>query len=215
MASAIRCLYAREYVPTMSHFVNLPPESIQEDGTLVIGIINGYLTNESQPMAAPNAPHSLNFDAEDFEVLFAVGGFEANYFRAMLVMWVKLAFLGMVGLACATVLSFPVATLVTFTVFLAAVISPYLQLSLNQFYIDNNLRIDKWIIKGIAWGLVFLFEPFGSINPTQRLVEGRVIEWWSVLRAMFLLGVVWCGLALGLGFLAFKDRELATYSGHG
>jgi len=148
-------------------------------------------------------------------VLFTVGGFEANYLRAMLVMWMKLAFLAMLGIACATLLSFPVACLTSFTIFLAATIGPFLATALEQFYIGSSWRIDRVVIKSLATLMVILFEPFGDFKPTERLIEGRLIPWWAVIKAFALLGFLWSGLALGLGYLAFRDRELATYSGHG
>ena len=203
------------YVPTMSHYLKIPPEVIDEEGTVTLEIANGLILNDLSVYSPPQIRYSINFDPEDLEILYVAGGFEMNYIRAMSITWMKLAFIAMVGLACATVLSFPVAVMMTFTVFLAAIIGPFLAVSLDQFYVQEWYRLDKWLIKGIATMLVFLFEPFGQTNPSQRLVEGRLIPWWAVLRAIGLLGVAWSGVALAIGYLGFKDRELAIYSGHG
>lgn len=210
----------REYVPTMSDFLTLLPQAIsdhaEDAGTLTLGVVNGYIDPQTgDVMPGPNTPYSLNFDPEDFEVLFIAGSFEANYFRAMLVMWVKLAFLAMLGIACATILSFPVACLTSLTVFLAATIGPFLADSLQEFDVQSAWRIDRVIIKAIATVMVYLFEPFGQYDPTGQLVEGRLIAWRGVIRAFGQLGILWNGLALALGYLAFRDRELATYSGQG
>jgi ABC-type transport system involved in multi-copper enzyme maturation permease subunit len=208
-----------DYVPTMSQSIDLPWQLVGDqgewDGTVRIVLINGVFGPDGRPRPGANTPLSLNFDAEDLEILYTVGGFEANYFRAMLVYWVKLAFVAMLGLAAATVLSFPVATLLTFTVFLAATIGPFLAMSLEEYVISDWWRIDRVIVKALAQLMVFLFEPFGEYNPTARLVDGRMIAWSGVLRAFLLLGLLWSGITLAIGYLAFRDKELATYSGHG
>lgn len=207
------------YVPTMSHFANIPVDAIgdfeEHDGTLELQIFNGVINMQGELLPGPNTDLALNFDAKDLEVLYPVSGFEANYFRAMIVMWVKLSFMAMLGIAAATVLSFPVACLTAFTVFLAAVIGPYLAVSVEQFAIGHWWEIHRIIIWLIARGLVFLFQPFAEIKPSQSLVDGRLIPWFQVVMAILKLGVVWTGLTLGFGFLAFRDKELATYSGHG
>lgn len=211
--------YFFRYVPTMSQAFTIPSDYISEQeefaGTLTVGVINGVISQTGQVAPLPGTDRALNFDPRDLEVLFTVGGFEANYLRAMLVMWMKLAFLAMLGIACATLLSFPVACLTSFTIFLAATIGPFLATALEQFYIGSSWRIDRVVIKSLATLMVILFEPFGDFKPTERLIEGRLIPWWAVIKAFALLGFLWSGLALGLGYLAFRDRELATYSGHG
>ncbi len=210
----------REYVPTMSDFLTMYPTAIsdhaEDAGTLTLGVVNGFIDPETGDVVpGPNTPYSLNFDPEDLEVLFIAGTFEGNYFRAMLVMWVKLAFLAMLGIACATTLSFPVACMTSLTIFLAATIGPFLADSLQEFHIPSAWRIDRVVIKAIATVMVYLFEPFGQFDPTGQLVEGRLIAWRGVIRAFGQLGILWNGLALVLGYLAFRDRELATYSGQG
>jgi len=70
-------------------------------------------------------------------------------------------------------------------------------------------------IRGTAQGLVFLLRTFGDYRPTQSLVEGRLISSQEVLGGFFWLGVVWSGIALGLGYFIIRSRQLAIYSGHG
>ena len=57
------------------------------------------------------------FDADEFEIMWQASSFESNFARAMIVNWVKLAFLAMLGVVASTFLSFPVAMLLAFTVF--------------------------------------------------------------------------------------------------
>ena len=207
------------YVPTMTNSEFIPPSAVSDfgehAGDLRITLINGGVNARGDLFAAEGTDRPFNFDPEDIEVLYTVGGFEMNYVRALLVMWIKLSFMAMVSIAAATLLSFPVACLMAFTFFLAAVIGPFLDTALSQFYVTSGWRIDRIVIRLLGLALVYVFAPFGEINPTQNLVEGRLIPWSMVGRAFLLLGIVWTSITLALGYFAFRDRELATYSGHG
>ena len=146
------------YVPTMSHVLTVP-SNLVKDGRLKVTIYNLY---EPPP---GDQRGSLNFDADDLEVLYKVSSFESNFLRAMIGTWVKLAFLAMLGIACATFLSFPVACLMSFTIFISATLGPYLAMSLEEYYVVPFQFVDrgdigmvvKWafrsFIKVIAQGL--------------------------------------------------------------
>ena len=145
----------------------------------------------------------------------------------MLAIWVKLAFLAMLGIACATFLSFPVACLLSCVIFLAAVLSPFLSLSLDEYQPVPTEFVDwsdigmviQWAfestISAIASALVFLLEPFGTLKSSQALVEGRLISWSSVSRGFLVIGILWSGIGLLIGWMIFRSRQLAIYSGHG
>ena len=200
------------YVPTVSKYLTIDPAFIREDGTLAVSIFN----IEDQ---------SLHFEEKDLELLFQVGGFEANFLRAMLIMWIKLAFLAMLAIAASTFLSFPVACLLSFSLFIAGILGPYLAYSLEEYYPIPTWQVDfgdigqvfAWAfthtIRFLAQGIYWAFGSFGENSPTQRLVEGRHISWGSVGVVVGQVGLFWSGLALTVGFLVFRRRELAVYSG--
>ncbi len=210
----------RNYVPTVSHVVTVPSEFIREDGSLSVSIVNLY-------EASRRGAGYINFEEKDFELLYKVGSFEANFFRAILVDWVKLAFLSMLGLCCATFLSFPVACLMSFTIFVAGTIGPFLARALQEYYPTPIEAVDwtnvgmviQWAfvssIRSIAQVVVYLVEAFGQYRPTQSLVEGRLIAWRSVGIGAMKVGVLWSGGALLVGYLVLRRRQLAIYSGHG
>jgi hypothetical protein len=216
-ASAI----VQQYVPTEGHVVTVPTEFIRDDGSLEVTIYNLYQPPPDQRFG------SLNFDAEDFELLYQVGSFEANFLRAMLGSWIKLSFLAMLGIACATFLSFPVACLMSFTIFIAATMGPYMSIALQEYHPPATQYMDwsniglvivwafKSFIKGVAQALVFMLGPFGELRTTQSLVEGRLISWSSLARGFVVIGALWSGIGLAVGYLVFRGRQLAIYSGHG
>ncbi|MCH8342947.1 MAG: ABC transporter permease [Planctomycetes bacterium] len=215
-------LVRRQYVPTVTHILPIGTDLIRDDGTMSVTVYN---LNPPQP--GRPAYGFLNFEADDFELLYKVGSFEANFFRAVLMTWVKLAFLAMLGIACSTLLSFPVACMLSFTIFLGGTLGPFLALSLHEYYPPLVSQMDwsnigmviRWaaqsLIRAIAQGLVFLLHSFGEYRPTQSLVEGRLIPWTSVAGVTLSLGLMWSSIALVFGYLVMRNRQLAIYSGHG
>ncbi len=209
----------RVYVPTMLHVLPITPDLIQDDGTLTLTIVN---LSARQPEMG-----SLNFDADGLELRYKVGGFEANFVRAVLMSWIKLAFLAALGIFLSTFLSFPVACLFAFTVFIAGSLGPYLASSLEYYYPPETQYIDwgnlghiiqwafQWTIRVIAQALVFLLEGFGEYRPTQNLIEGIAIRWRDIVGGFAKLGLFWSGASLVLGLIVIRSRQLAIYSGHG
>jgi len=159
--------------------------------------------------------------------MYKVANFEGNFLRAVLVSWVKLSFLAAMGVCASTFLSFPVACLLSFTVFIAGMLGPFLREALDWFYPPEAKSMDwsnvglviywaiHWITRIIALGLTWLLSAFGEYRPTNDLVEGRVIPWSQVLMGLLRIGVVWTGISLALGWLVLRKRQLAIYSGQG
>jgi hypothetical protein len=145
----------------------------------------------------------------------------------MIVLWIKLAFLAAIGISVATFLSFSVATLVTFTIFASGLMAPWLAESLQLYLPPLTREVDfgdismviQWgfenTIRGIATFLVFMLRGFGDQQPTSQLVQGMFISWGSVLRGFLTIGVVWSGLAITIGTIVLRKRQLAIYSGNG
>ena len=211
------------YVPTMTHSFPIGSHLIQDDGTLRVKLYNLYNPGErTEGMVG-----ALNFEENEFELLYKVAGFEGNFFRAVLMMWIKLAFLAALGISCATFLSFPVACLLSFTVFLGGMLGPYLAEALQWYYPPEADKMDwsnislvllfifETCTRAIANFIVFLLSSFGEYRPTQNLVEGRLIEWSAVGYGFLKLGLLWSGLSMIIGYLVMRNRQLAIYSGHG
>ena len=162
---------------------------------------------------------TLMFDADEFEILWQASSFEANFFRAMIINWVKLAFLGMLGVVASTFLSFPVAMLLAFTVFIGGSMTPFISTSLSQFRPDEDawfvIKLVQMVIAGVARAAEWLLSPFGEASPNRMVVEGRLVSIGGVFRDFAVIGIFWCGTVLLIGWAVLRRRELATYSGHG
>ncbi len=210
------------YVPTMTHVTLVPASLINDEGTLLVSIFNLY-----EPPPGKEGRGAVSFDPGKLQVLYRVGDFEGNFLRALIMLWIKLAFLAALGLAAATFLSFPVACLASFTVFAAGTLAPWLSESL-QLYVPpaagsvdwgNTGMVIQWafenVIRGIATALVFVLDGFGQFQPTQRLVQGMDIPWAAVVRGALVIGVLWSSITLFVGGSVLRRRQLAIYSGHG
>ncbi len=210
------------YVPTMSHVTMIPANQINEKGELRITIFNLY-----NPPAVNQGRGTLSFDKGGIEIRYRVGDFESNFFRTMLVLWIKLAFLAALALAASTFLSFPVACMITLTIFATGTLAPYLSSSLGSYVVPPTQAVDwsniahiiQWAfentIRGIATSMVFLLEGFGAQRPTDQLIDGMLVSWSSVFKGFITIGVAWTCLALGIGTIVLKKRQLAIYSGSG
>ena len=211
-----------KYVPTMTHVTLIPPSFVDDEGVLKVTIYNLY-----QPPPGKEGKGSMSFDADGIKILYRVGEFEPNFLRAMLVLWIKLSFLAAIGVSVATFLSFPVAILVTFTVFASGLMAPWLSESLRLYLPPATSEVDfgnigmviQWAfencVRAIASFLVFLLRGFGEQQPTSQLVQGMLISWTSVLRGFISIGVLWSGFAIAIGTYVLRKRQLAIYSGSG
>jgi hypothetical protein len=207
------------------HVMPIGSEVIDAQGELKITIFNPVVEGQTQP--------SISFNLEDgIELFYRAGSFEGNLIRSLLILWVRLAFLAMLGLAAGTFLGFPVACLCCLIVYLAAASSGFLSESL-EFYstlprggpwerIEGTVRLigqriaagEVWaafkvLIRLIGTAFMLLVPNFGAYNPTPLLADGRLVSLQMLGRAVAQIGLVWTGAVGVIGYLIFRSRELA------
>lgn len=190
----------------------IPAGAVGRDGKITIRIINGDVQTQT------GMPAAIKFPPDGLEVMYKVSTFEPNYFRAMLIDWLKLGFLAMLGICAATFASFPVACLLAFVVYFGAQTGPFLADSL-QFYrtVDIQTQETVWIkliISTIAKGVYFILKGFQQVRPTERLIDGRNIPWSDVSSVFLTITLLWTGVTALIGWAVFRSRQLAIYSGH-
>lgn len=191
-------------------YIRLLPEAVDANGEVAIDVFNGDIF---QRVANPE---NITFPPDGLEISYTAGTYRTNFFKVLLVLWVKLAFLAMLGVSLATFLSFPVAMLVSMTTFFAAEGTNFLSKALESFWTTDregktlylNVVIE-WVASSIAW----TFSTYAELNPTTRLVEGLRLSWTSVAGGTVVLEV-WTVVLFIAGTLILRRRELAVYSGH-
>ena len=197
----------------LGHFQTIPllPTVIDKNGMVEVQIINGYPVEGG---VIPN-PETISFPPDGLEVSYSSGGYRANFARVLGVLWVKLAFLAMLGICAATFLSFPVACLVAFTVFLSAEGATFLLASLENYSTEDtqgNSIFYKVVINYMAMGIGNIFKIYSDLRPTGRLVDGVRLSWVSVAVGTVVLAI-WTAILYVVAVIIFRMRELATYSG--
>src|SRR5690606_19112468 len=130
---------------------------------------------------------------------YSAGSYHANYARTMGVLWLKLAFLAMLGIFCSTFLSFPVASMVSLGVFLMAESAGYISLAVSNYSTlgsDDHVNFFKLAISAIAYGVSWIFNVYADLKPVEKLVNGQIVGGVDMLSAAGVIGV-WCLVLFG------------------
>lgn len=199
----------RQVALNSAQVLAIPADAIPEDGLLQVSIGNGTTVHGRNPLTILIPPDGL-------ELLYPAGGYELNFFRIMLVLWIKLGFVAAVAIAASTFLSFPVACLVAFGVLFAAESSGFLAEALRYYTAkdnEGNVNYFKVVIRIISLPVAWGFSTYSELKPTENLVDGRLVGWAALSKASAVLGA-WTLSVLAIGWAIFRKRELAVYSGH-
>ncbi|MHC4834649.1 MAG: ABC transporter permease [Planctomycetota bacterium] len=182
----------RAAVRTAQEFV-IPADAIAEDGYLGLAFYNNPALNKTTIIP------------EDLKVLYRTGSFTENFFRAVLMVLVRLVFLAVLGISLTTWLSFPVAILVCVLVFFVGLTNGFILDAIDSLGATAGI-VYSLTVKPLLW-LLPQFD--GDYNPNSYIVDGRTIRW-----GFLLMNAVTALLAKGLlvliaGCLIFSRREVA------
>jgi len=162
----------------------------------------------------------MTFEARTgIEVLFVVGGFGGNLVRVLLLVLCRLMFLAALGLLSTSVFSFPVATLVSLTVYTLAESRGFLDEAF-EFFQNTGLppgldAVVTYLIQAVfalLRGLYAVIPDFGQFDAVELLVEGRNVTLMWVLWGLFSVVAVRAGVVLLAACLLFQRREVAEVS---
>lgn len=216
--------------PNTFRVIDVPLKYIGDDGTLDMEVYNIDLLH---PDLTP--PVSLTFDpGEGMEVLYRVGSYEANLFRALTIIWVQLGFLAIFGLAAGTFLGFNVAALLTLMVYVVSIAKGFIVESIGYFAAPAPPGSNLWqklvfvvtsfgsaIAHGKIWDaakipIAILGDSFATVvpsfsefDPVPKLADGRLVSWLMVSQTFLWVGVISAGFCGIVGWWIFSRRELA------
>jgi hypothetical protein len=183
----------RDEVIRVTHEFAVPANAIAEDGYVAIGFFNSPALNQTAIIP------------EELELLYQTGNFTMNYFRAVLMILVRLVFLAVIGISLTTWLSFPVAVLVCITIFFVGLTNGFILDAIGGMGSTAGMMYSI-LLKPLLW-LLPQFD--GVYNPNGYIVSGRTIQWaFLATTAMFTL-LVKAGLMLLAGIGIFHRREVA------
>ena len=199
------------------HNIAITIDAINDEGVLELVIFNGELVNTGERGLAviPNTSVAV-IPENGLEVSYRAGGYRANFVRVVLVLWVKLAFLAMLAVCASTFLSFPVACLIAFGLFLLAEMSGFLVMAAETYSTTDRQGNEIWfktIVANITNWVGLSFKVYNDLQPVKRLVDGRLLPWSSVSVGIGVL-LAATGVLYAIAIAIFKRRELAIYSGN-
>jgi len=196
--------------PDDYHEFEIPPNLFNDKGILTISFrnINGV---------------ALLFPLEDgMEVLYREGGFGLNFARALGIIFCWMSLLAAVGLAAASLLSFPVAAFVSLGLLvvvlasgtLASVVSEgrYFAYNAEKGPTSGPTLLDRTIVQSFR-GILVLVDMVKDFSPVDSLSRGRSITWTELGRAFAQIVLLMGGIVSTIGIFIFSRRELATAQG--
>ena len=210
-------IHSRKTGLGFSHTQSISPDFIDDQGRLRMQILNGdaRVLQDGSIGVTPNAA-TASFPADGLEISFVVGDFRGNFIRVIGVLWVKLAFLAMLAVCASTFSSFPIACLVSVTIFFIGESSGFVQDALPGWgttTVSGEHDSFRAVIYHAADWISSTFAIYNELSPTARIADGRVLSWGEVSQGVLVLGGA-CAMFYLLGVLIFRSRQLAIYSGN-
>lgn len=193
---------AGQYVVERFHNIPVPTFAVNSQNTLYVRIYNA------------NENDSITFEGEDsFELLYPLGTFPWNTFRALAILWCRLAFLACLGLMMSSFLSFPVACMASFLVLGVGSAGGWLGESLQWTTTAAFQQDELWIfgpfVRAVAGAFVWLVPDFSKFDAVDNVVSGRLVTLVWVLRAIRDLVIVQGAILAIIGCTVLTRRELA------
>ncbi len=188
------------------HEFQVPASLVSSEGTLNVSFVN----------VSPNGVTAI-FPHDDIRVLYRAGGFGGNFFRGMLLILLRIAFISAVGLASSTFLTFPVATLFSIFVLAMSLSLPFARALLEQSFplpeaglTPGHAELTNVFLGKILSSGLRVLPDLRAYDPVPHVVSGLLIGWSVVLKGFAAMVVLRCAV---IGFIAhsiFNRRELAN-----
>ena len=195
--------------PDTFHEFPIPADLFDENGMLTIMFVN------------PNNTALLFPLDEGVEVLYPESGFALNFARGLGIIFCWMALLAALGLAAASLLSFPVATFFALAMMVVVFSSGTLAESVENGTVaagDEEKGIVGYSVMDVVLipafkGILTVINLAKNFSPIDALSTGRSITWSELGLAFGQIVVVLGGIFAVAGIFFFSRRELATAQG--
>lgn len=197
--------------PSTFHEINIGPAKnvLDERGQLIVNFENRNDTSVLFPLT------------DGLEVLYRQGGFAGNLVRGLGIIFCSLTLIAALGLASASLMSFPVAAFFSISVLVVGLSSGTLAGVVEEGTVtgldhETGASSGSWIdfvllpmFRAIL-GVVSLVQQF---SPVESLSTGRSITWGNLGSAFGQIVLLLGGILAAAGIFFFTRRELATAQG--
>jgi len=195
--------------PDTFHEFQVPGGLVDEKGVLTIRFLNANNTVLLFPLD------------EGIEVLYPAGGFGLNFARGLGIIFCWIALLAAVGLAAASLLSFPVAAFFSLGLLVVVLCSSIMSSAVTEGTIANynaekgtkGFTPADLIAIPMFQGALAIIGLAKDFSPVDSLSTGRNISWEELGRAFGQIVLLLGGGAAAVGMAIFTRRELATAQG--
>lgn len=177
----------------------------------------GVLTIQFINLPQKQRPNAVFSASQGLALLTPVGGFEGNVARSMALIFTKLAYLSILGLFCATFLTFPVATFAAFTLYLVSAVVVFLLEIISEINLftgiqrpGNTIEMGDIVIQRVLGGVLVFFPDLSVYDPVNFLRDGLAVPWGLVAHGTVWLIAIRGGILALLGGAIFYRRELAA-----
>lgn len=190
------------------HTFSVPADAVAPDGTLSVRFENNDpYSDEDEPARV------VSFQGtEAVAVLFAVGTFEGNLIRMLGLEFFQLVFLAALGLLTTSVFSFPVASLVSLTVYVMAAFRGFVAEALEWIGDAGVVGVFQVSFSWVLKVLFFLIPNFSTYDAVGSLVDGRNVTLkWVLMGLVWLVGIQTTAVLM-LACLLFHRREVSEVS---
>lgn len=195
--------------PGVPHAFTVPVAAAAGAGPLVVEYSN-----------LNDTPVTVLFPPDDgLRLLVHEGSFEANYARALLVLFVHLAFLSALGVAAGSLFSMPVASFASFCVLLIIQAAGYVQ-SVAAAPVHSHAHEASaqppafWAALSalVFRAVTFVANPLRGPDPLDLLASGELITGAMLGRVILIQGVLYTGLLALVSSWILNRREVALPS---
>jgi ABC-type transport system involved in multi-copper enzyme maturation permease subunit len=195
--------------PDTFHEFKIPPNMFDEKGDLLI-----MFRNENNTALL----FTLN---EGLEVLYREGGFGLNFARGLGIILCWMALLAAMGLAAASLLSFPVAAFASMALlamtFSSGTLSNVVQEGTIMGYDEEKGAKGHSAVDNVAVptfrAMLEVIQLVQQFSPIDSLSTGRSITWLQLTHAVAQIVLLMGGIFGLTGIFIFNRRELATAQG--
>jgi hypothetical protein len=195
--------------PNTFHEFEIPPDLFDANGVLTVTFVNE--NNDA-----------LLFPLDDgLTVLYPQGGFAANFARGLGIIFCWMALLAALGLAAASLLSFPVATFFALAMLVVVFSSGSLADSVGSGSVaagnsetgQAGHSIADVVLIPAFKGVLAVVSLVKNFSPIDALSNGRSITWYELGLAFAQIVLLLGGIFALTGIFLFSRRELATAQG--
>jgi hypothetical protein len=195
--------------PDTFHEFEIPPDLFDESGVLTITFVN------------PNGTALIFPPDEGMEVLYPEGGFALNFARGLGIIFCWMALLAALGLAAASLLSFPVAAFFALAMMVVVFSSSTLAETVesgsvaagNEETGQAGYSIADVVLIPAFKGVLAVVNLARNFSPIDALSTGRSITWSELGLAFGQIVLLLGGIFAAAGIYFFHRRELATAQG--